>query len=41
MIVGIDKNEKDMISHTEENGNIYDFTKSCPIHCPKESPLAV
>ena len=51
MIVGVDKNNRDMIatikgldgeliSDPEGKGDIYDFTKPCPTHCPKDRPLA-
>jgi hypothetical protein len=47
MIVGVDKNGKDMISVSKDNsevldsedGDIYDFTSSCPDLCDEDSPL--
>lgn len=45
MMVGVDKNGKDMISSKdgltldEEGGDIYDFSEPCPNVCDEESPL--
>lgn len=45
MLVGVDKNGKDMISSAdgvtldEEGGDIYDFSEPCPNLCDDESPL--
>ena len=45
MIVGVDKNNKDMISSSDGltlddgEGDIYDFTEGCPDMCDEDSPL--
>ena len=45
MIVGVDKNGKDMISSKDgesldsEGGHIFDMTRPCPNHCDPNSPL--
>ncbi|TXD46302.1 hypothetical protein [Polaribacter sp. IC073] len=45
MIVGVDKNGKDMISSLDgisldnEGGKIYDFSEPCPSSCDPDSPL--
>lgn len=45
MIVGVDKNNKDMISSSDGltlddgEGDIYDFTEGCPDMCDDDSPL--
>ena len=45
MIVGVDKNNKDMISSSDgltlddAGGDIYDFTEGCPDMCDEDSPL--
>jgi hypothetical protein len=45
MIVGVDKNGKDMISSEDgetldaESNDIFDFTKACPSLCDNSSPL--
>ena len=45
MIVGVDKNNKDMISSSDGltlddgEGDIYDFTDGCPDMCDEDSPL--
>ena len=45
MIVGVDKNGKDMISSSDgltlddDGGDIYDFTDPCPDACDEGSPL--
>jgi hypothetical protein len=45
MIVGVDKNGKDMISSEDgltlddEGGDIYDFSQPCPEECDPNSPL--
>ena len=45
MIVGVDKNNKDMISSSDgltlddAGGDIYDFTDGCPDMCDEDSPL--
>ena len=50
MIVGVDKNNKDMIStkkgedgslisDPEEGDDIYDFSRPCPTYCDPGSPL--
>lgn len=45
MIVGVDKNNKDMISTVksddlgDEDGDIYDMTDPCPDTCDPNSPL--
>ena len=45
MIVGVDKNGKDMISSQDgevldpDGGDIYDFSEPCPENCDPNSPL--
>jgi hypothetical protein len=49
MIVGVNALNQDMITVPKSvgdsvtdptDGDIYDFTKPCPTHCPPDSPLA-
>ena len=45
MIVGVDKNGKDMISSSDgmlldpDKGDIYDFSEPCPHVCDESSPI--